>query len=110
MPLQDGNLDRLLALIKDSFRVREDHDPIYVDLGGHLQRVASDQHQVVYGRRGSGKSCLLVHYHRAARPKSTLSIYVSADEIKRLGYPDLLIRLLITLLRSLPESAMDRGR
>jgi hypothetical protein len=110
VPLQDESLDRLISLIKDSFRVREDHDPIYVDLGGHLDRIASDQHQVIFGRRGSGKSCLLVHYHRSARPAMTLSIYVSADEVKRLGYPDLLIRLLISLLLSFPQSLVDRVR
>jgi hypothetical protein len=110
MALQDEKLDKLISLIKDSFRVREDHDPIYVDLGGHLQRIGADQHQVVFGRRGSGKSCLLVHYHRAARPETTLSIYVSADEIKRLGYPDLLIRILIALLREFPQGPVERAR
>jgi hypothetical protein len=110
MSLQDEKLDKLMSLIKDSFRVREDHDPIYVDLGGHLERIAADQHQVIFGRRGSGKSCLLVHYHRRARPKTTLSIYVSADEVKRLGYPDLLIRLLISLLSGFPASVGDRLR
>jgi hypothetical protein len=110
VPLQDPKLDKLLSLIKDSFRVREDHDPIYVDLGGHLDRIASDQHQAIFGRRGSGKSCLLVHYHRRARPQTTLSIYVSADEVKRLGYPDLLIRLLMTLLSGFRESRVDRLR
>jgi hypothetical protein len=110
MALQDPKLDKLLSLIKDSFRVREDHDPIYVDLGGHLERIASDQHQVIFGRRGSGKSCLLVHYHRRARPGTTLSIYVSADEVKRLGYPDLLIRLLMMLLSGFGGSRIGRMR
>lgn len=110
VPLDDERLDRLVALIKDSFRVREDHDPIYVDLGGHLSRIASDQHQVIFGRRGSGKSCLLVHYFRSARTRDTCAIYVSADEVKRLGYPDLLIRLLILLLRAFPQGKLDRAR
>jgi hypothetical protein len=98
MPLDDQRIDKLIALIQDSFRVREDHEPIYVDVGGHLQRIAAAQHQIVFGRRGSGKSCLLVHYHRNARRQfSNLSLYILADEIKTLPYPDLLLRLLLTI-------------
>lgn len=101
--LQDPNLDSLVNLIRDSFRVRPNQDPIYVDVGGHLSRVAAPQHQVIYGRRGSGKSCLLVHFHRrVANQTGAFSIYIDCDEIKRLSYPDLLIRLLLRILDKLP--------
>jgi hypothetical protein len=104
MALDDERLDRLISLIKDSFRVRENQDPIYVDVGGHLGRVAAPQHQVIFGRRGSGKSCLLVHYNRRVAPNNaTLSVYIVADEVKRLSYPDLLIRLLLSILRKFPR-------
>src|SRR3990172_5468361 len=74
--------------------------PIYMDVGGHLARLAAKQHQVIFGRRGSGKSCLLVHYHRLVSRKAepaALSIYIEADEVKTLPYPDLLIRLLLKI-------------
>lgn len=103
MGLDDPRLDQLIELINSSFRVHENHDPVYVDVGGHLGRVAAPQHQVIFGRRGSGKSCLLVHYLRTVTPdEGTLAIYVNADEIKTLAYPDLLIRLLLTILESTP--------
>jgi hypothetical protein len=103
VPLDDHRLDKLVSLIKDSFRVRPNQDPVYVDMGGNLDRVASAQHQVIFGRRGSGKSCLLVHFHRqVAEARGVFSIYLDADEIKRLGYPDVLIRLLLTLTEKLP--------
>lgn len=99
----DSRVTELASLIKDSFRVRPNHDPIYVDVGGNLERVCAPQHQVIFGRRGSGKSCLLVHFHRRAAPdQDVLSIYMDADEIKRLGYPDVLIRLLLTIIERLP--------
>jgi energy-coupling factor transporter ATP-binding protein EcfA2 len=101
MDLQDQRLDDLMALIKDSFRVRPNQDPIYVDVGGNLPRVRGKQHQVIFGRRGSGKSCLLVHFHRTAS-EEIRTIYIDADEIKRLGYPDILIRLLLTITEELP--------
>ncbi len=103
--LEDPHLDGLVNLIRDSFRVRPNHDPVYVDVGGNLNRIAAPQHQVIYGRRGSGKSCLLVHFHRrAARDAGIFSIYIDCDEIKRLSYPDLLIRLLLSVLEKLPNA------
>jgi energy-coupling factor transporter ATP-binding protein EcfA2 len=103
MDVNDNRIDELVNLIKDSFRVRPNQDPIYVDISGNLPRIQAKQHQVVFGRRGSGKSCLLVHFHRSVAPRSKIfTIYVDADEIKRLGYPDVLIRLLLTITERLP--------
>ncbi|MGH2905342.1 MAG: hypothetical protein ACRDKI_01070 [Solirubrobacterales bacterium] len=102
--VDDPKLGKLVTLIKDSFRVRPNHDPIYVDLAGNIDRVASKQHQVIFGRRGSGKSCLLVHFHRqVASEKDIFSIYVDADEIKMLGFPDVLIRLVLDITEKVSE-------
>jgi hypothetical protein len=60
--LTDQRIPKLRDVIKESFRVHRNHDPVYVDVGGHLSRVRSKQHQVIFGRRGSGKSCLLIHF------------------------------------------------
>jgi hypothetical protein len=43
----------------------------------------------------------LVYAHRHAKPKGVVSLYLSADEIKTLKFPDILIRLLITLYQRL---------
>jgi hypothetical protein len=107
--LGDQRVDRLTSLIKDSFRVRPNQDPVYVDLSGNLARVRSKQHQVIFGRRGSGKSCLLVHFHRTvAREDQTLSIYIESDDLKRLGYPDVLIRLLLRITEEVADAT--RGK
>jgi hypothetical protein len=103
MDLQDSRIGDLMTLINDSFRVRPNQDPVYVDVGGNMPRVAAKQHQIIFGRRGSGKSCLLVHFHRAVACESQiLSIYIDSDDIKRLGYPDVLIRILLTVTEALP--------
>jgi hypothetical protein len=106
--LESQEVQSLKNLIRDSFRIRENQDPVYVDLGGNLQRFSSAQHQVLFGRRGSGKSCLQVHFLRqAANNKDPLAIYVGVDEIKRLGFPDVLIRILLGVFQRLPKA---RGR
>jgi len=86
----------------NSFRVRENQSPVYVDIGGNLGRISAPQHQVIFGRRGSGKSCLFIHYLKSHESDRVRPIYVLADEFKRLTFPDLLIRLLIKLMEGVP--------
>src|SRR6266850_1447750 len=102
MTLNSQQCRKLTNLIKDSFRVRKNQQPLYVNVGTNLERIRAAQHQVVFGRRGSGKSCLLVHYLNIAKADDVFPIYILADEYKRLTYPDILIRLLIEILDSLP--------
>ena len=105
MRLDSPEFRKLVNLIKDSFRIRRNHKPLYVDVGDNLDRISAAQHQVIFGRRGSGKSCLLIHYLNTSRPDDVLPIYILADEYKRLTYPDILIRLLIEILEALPVRA-----
>src|SRR4051812_37200685 len=94
--LDDRRFKKLQDLIRRSFRVRENRTPVYVDVSDHLDRVALDQHQIIFGRRGSGKSCLLIYFRRAVAPRRKVhTAYVMADTIKTLEYPDVLIRLLL---------------
>ena len=103
--LETEKVKKLKNHIKNSFRVRPNHNPKYIDVEGHLDRLGSKQHQIIYGRRGSGKSCLLVHYKNdISKNNNVLSIYIETDEIKRLGYPDVLIRLLLKIMESMPRS------
>jgi len=101
MDLNSSEVIALIGLIKDSFRVRKNIRPVYVDVGGNLARLGAAQHQIIFGRRGSGKSCLLVEYLKTAPKGKVTPIYVLADEFKRLSYPDILIRLLVEILEAL---------
>lgn len=103
--LDTPEVNRLKNLIGDSFRIRPNHDPIYVDVSDHLTRLKAKQHQIIFGRRGTGKSCLLVHFMKKEAPKlNSLTIYVDTDEIKRLEYPDVLIRLLLSVMERTPTA------
>lgn len=101
MDLQSREVKKLIGLIKDSFRVRKNVRPIYVDVGDNLPRLGAPQHQVIFGRRGSGKSCLLVEYLAGTAKAAVTPIYILADEFKRLAYPDILIRLLVEILEAM---------
>ncbi|MBT3321965.1 MAG: hypothetical protein HN392_06730 [Anaerolineae bacterium] len=97
-------IDNLKNVIRDSFRIRPNHNPVYVDVSGHLKRLSSQQHQIIFGRRGSGKSCLLIYFkNNKAKKEKIETIYLNIDEIKRLEYPDILIRLLLSIIEELPS-------
>jgi hypothetical protein len=101
--LDTSELKELEALIRRSFRVRENLTPVYVDVSDNLARVGLEQHQVLFGRRGSGKSSLLVYYRHAVAPgKKAHTIYINGDTVKTLQYPDVLIRLLLAIFEGLP--------
>lgn len=103
--LRSQEVSRLTNLVKDSFRIRPNHNPDYVDVSGHLERFQSKQHQIVFGRRGSGKSCLFVHFLNDENASNgILPIYIEGDEFKRLTYPDLLVRLLLRIFESMPSA------
>lgn len=100
--LEDPRVGQLRSLISESFRIRRNHKPIYVDIGSNLGRVRSKQHQVIFGRRGSGKSCLVIHFLNIIKSEGrTESTYILMDEYKKLKYPDVLIRLVIDILNGL---------
>jgi len=102
--LDDPRFRKLETLIQKSFRVRANRTPVYVDVAEHLERGSLDQHQIVFGRRGSGKSCLLIYFRREIAPGRDIhSIYVLADTIKTLDYPDVLLRLLLAIFENLPS-------
>ena len=101
--LDSPKVKELETLIRRSFRVRENRTPVYVDVSDNLARIGLDQHQIVFGRRGSGKSCLLVFFRRViARKCRVHTIYINGDTIKTLDYPDVLIRLLLAAFQGLP--------
>jgi hypothetical protein len=104
--LDDPKLQQLETLIRRSFRVRDNRTPIYVDVAQNLERIALDQHQIVFGRRGSGKSCLLIFFRRQVAPERNVhTAYILGDTIKTLDYPDVLIRLLLAIFEGLPSQS-----
>jgi hypothetical protein len=102
--LDAPKLKQLEGLIRRSFRVRENQTPVYVDIFDNLARVGLEQHQILFGRRGSGKSSVLVYYRHAVAPQHKVhTIYINTDTVKTLEYPDVLIRLLLAIFEGLPR-------
>lgn len=108
--LKDAKLQELISLIKNNFRVRQNQAPLYIDIGHNRERISAPQHQIIFGRRGSGKSCLMINYLNNAKKGGVVPIYLLADVYKKLTYPDILIRLLIEITETINNSCPWRIR
>jgi len=60
LTLDDPKIKQLNQIIEENIRIQENVTPIYIDVGDNLKRIMANQNYVVFGRRGSGKSSLLL--------------------------------------------------
>ena len=108
--LNSPELSRLNKLIEENIRVERGQPPIYVDSGKNLSRILTIQNHVVFGRRGSGKSSLLLSAKTEAEKQGFLCIYFDSELIKRNPYPDVLISILIKIFGFLLEQLESEKR
>ncbi len=67
---------------------------------GTLSRAMSRRNHIVFGRRGSGKTSLLLKAKRDLSLKRTPVAFVDMEQFKSHSYPDVLISVLIATLQS----------
>jgi hypothetical protein len=68
---------------------------------GIVQEAKARRHHLIVGRRGVGKSMLLLNVVAEARKEKVLVVYLDIETLRGIPYPDVLIRLLATLADSL---------
>ncbi len=76
---------------------------------GALRRVLSKRHQLVFGRRGSGKSSLLRKASHDLAKSRQPHAWVDLEPFKGHSYPDLLISILIESLNSFQSWIDDQA-
>ncbi len=57
--METRELNKVLKFIEENIRITDQTSIEYLDPKGHLERLDSKQNQIIFGRRGSGKSLLL---------------------------------------------------
>jgi len=99
--LSDGLVEDFSILVEETTRSTHEGVKYFVEPAqGTLRRTLSKRHQIVFGRRGSGKSSLL---RKASHDLATARIphaWVDLEPFKGHSYPDLLISILIESLES----------
>lgn len=97
--LESPEVEKLLILCEEVTRATPDGTKRFIEPGPNvLARAKSKQHNIVFGRRGSGKSSLL----RKAAADLTIDrrpiSFVDLETFKGHSYPDVLISVLIKCL------------
>jgi len=71
---------------------------------GIVEQVGANRHQIVHGRRGVGKSMLLLSLVAEAKVDRIPIVYVDLERYRDTPYPDVLIRLLNEVTLELSEA------
>jgi hypothetical protein len=108
--LSDEDVARLLPALAEAERATDETATRFVSpRPGILEEASARRHQLVYGRRGVGKSTLL---HRVAAGGSDSGrevIFIDIETLRRRPYPDVLIELLKNLLEDLAVPVPPSG-
>ena len=92
-------LNKILRYIEENLRVTDQTTIEYVDPRGHLERLNSKQNQIIFGRRGSGKSLLLKSIRE--KNKDAISLATNIEDFKDISFPDSIIQVLKAILKQL---------
>lgn len=97
-------IDRLSILVEESTRASKENIKRFIEPeSGTLQRATSQRHHIIFGRRGSGKTSLLLKAADDLAKCSNPIAYVDLEPYKGLQYPDVLISVLIASFNSFNE-------
>ncbi len=85
--VQDGRATELMRLISARSRVSEVQPSLsYVrDAHLNLSAVTAPRHHLIFGRRGAGKTALLVEARRNLSPDNTISCWVNMQTLRNEG-------------------------
>lgn len=101
----EKELKKVLRYIEENIRVTEQTTIEYLDPKGHIERLGSKQNQVVYGRRGSGKSLLLKSLRK--NTDSRFCITVNLDDFKDISFPDSIIQVLRIVIKQMRSKVQN---
>src|SRR5262245_31300678 len=100
MTNKNDGLNRLVKYIEENIRVSDQTTIQYIDPRGHIQRLNSKQNQVIFGRRGSGKS-LLLRSLKSQHYGYGIFIKVNLEDFKDVSFPNSLLQVLTQFFEQL---------
>lgn len=104
--MTNKDLNKVLKFIEENIRVTNQTSIEYLDPKGHIERLDSKQNQVVFGRRGSGKSLLLKSLKENRTEVSCLSI--NLEDFKDISFPNSIIQVLRSLIKQLKKEVKGK--
>ena len=87
----------------------------FVDMGGLLSQLSTTNHQVIYGRRGTGKTHVLLYLAEDARRRGEVAVYIDLRTLGSAGLysdpdapaPERVTRLLHDVLGQIHDELVD---
>src|SRR5690625_1932006 len=95
-----NELRKVLKYIEENIRVTDQTTIEYLDPKGHIERLQYKQNQIVFGRRGSGKSLLLKSL-RSSKREDCIHILVNLEDFKDISFPNSIIQVLKKIIKFL---------
>jgi len=103
--LATSQVDQLLVLCEEVTRATPEAARRFIEPApGVLSRAKAQQHNIVFGRRGSGKSSLLRKMAADLTVDRRPIAFVDMETFKGHSYPDVLISVLIKEREEFPAS------
>lgn len=94
--LNKPEIDDLVRAVEEATRATVMSTTRFIEpAGSTLSRAMSKRNHIVFGRRGSGKTSLLLKAKRDLSLKRTPVAFVDMEQFKSHSYPDVLISVLI---------------
>jgi hypothetical protein len=86
--VHDQRANRLVQVIQSGARTSESQPSLaYVaDSRANLEKLASFRHNIIFGRRGAGKTALMVEGKRRLELNKELTIWLNMQSYRQLGY------------------------
>jgi hypothetical protein len=99
--LNSQPMAQLCAIVEEAARSSKEGVKYFVEpAGGSLRRAKTRRHHILFGRRGSGKSSLLLKVRADLTVDRRPIAVVDLEPFKGHSYPDLLLSVLIATFRS----------
>lgn len=103
----DQNLSKVLTYIEENIRISEQTTIEYLDPKNHIKRLNSKQNQVIFGRRGSGKSLLLKSL-RKNDLENKIYITINIEDFKDISFPNSISQVLVNAIKKIKSEVKGR--
>ncbi len=100
------DLVKVLKYIEENIRVTDQTSIEYLDPKGHIERLDSKQNQIIFGRRGSGKSLLLKSLKETK--ENIICLTINLEDFKDISFPNSIIHVLKGIIEQLNKELKGR--
>ncbi len=109
--VNDGRVDELVRLIARTSRSSLATPSLeYIQDGQtNLNRVTAERHNLVFGRRGAGKTALLVEAHRQVESEGSITVWMNAQTYRLMTRQELLLGVAAKLAERLEVALTEAG-